>query len=106
MTVVPMSPPDAHDLAAYLGLAEPDQRCKDSIAAAVQWVQNRRFRTDWLTLWNQPDVNLGALQYGALLYQVKSTPVGLPEYDDLASTYGTSMAGIHRLVGGPDPAVC
>lgn len=100
-----MSPPTAQDLTDYLGLPAVDQRCEDAVAAAVQWVTNRRFRTDWLALWNSPDVNLGALQYAALLYQVKSAPAGLPEYDDLSSMYASSMAGIHRLVGGPDPAV-
>lgn len=99
-----MNPPDAQDLADYLGIGVADQRCQDSIGAAIQFAQDRRFRTDPVRLWERPDVNLGALQYGALLYQTKAAPTGLPEYDELQATYGASMAGIYRLIGGPDPA--
>lgn len=100
-----MNPPDADDLANYLGLPEADELCELSAEAAVQYAEDRRFRTDPVLLWVRADVNLGALQYAALLYQTKAAPTGLPEYDEIQSTYGASMTGINRLIGGPDPAI-
>ena len=100
-----MNPPDADALAARLGLGAADDECQLCIEAAVQYTENRRSLTDPVLLWRDPDVNLGTLQHGALLYQSKSAPVGLPEYDELATSYGVSMTGIHRLIGGPDLVV-
>ena len=99
-----MNPPDAQDLADYLGVTL-DPLCEQSAAAAVKYTENRRTATDPVLLWIDPDVNLGTLQHAALLYQTKAAPTGLPDYDDIQSTYGASMAGIHRLLGGPDPVV-
>ena len=100
-----MNPPDEEDLADFMGLPDPDLRCQLSIDAAIRYVEKRRHRADPAQLWLDADVNLGALQYGALLYLTKSAPGGLPEYDEFQPTYGAAMAGIHRLIGGPDPAV-
>ena len=95
-----MNPPDAQDLATYLGLPTADDLCEQSVEAAVLFVEKVRLKIDPVLLWVQPDVNLGALQYAALLYQTKAAPTGLPEYDEIQSTYGASMAGIYRLIGG------
>ena len=104
-----MNPPDADDLAAELQLAAADDQCELCIEAAVRFVEKVRFKIDPVLLWRDPDVNKGALLYGALLYQAQAAPSGFPEYDEVQATYGASMAGIYRLVGGapsnPSPAV-
>jgi hypothetical protein len=97
---------DPVKLAEYLGVTQ-DARVTDAAAAASSWVEARRSVTDPVALWAGEDVQYGALLFGALLYQARVTPSGLPGYSDDPALFAQTTDALFRareLVGN-DPVV-
>jgi hypothetical protein len=98
---------DPEQVAAYLGLPMPDERCREVTASAEAWAQKRRCLTDPAALWVEPDVILGTVMLAALWYAERAQPQGFPGVNDLGNysdDVGNAWANIYRLIG-QDPVI-
>lgn len=97
---------DPADLAEYLGVAQ-DARVDRAADAATAWVEGRRSNTDPVALWAAADVQLGGILYGALLYQARVTPAGLPGYSDDPGVFSQTTEALFRArdLVGSDPVI-
>lgn len=101
-----MTRPTVDDLADELGL-DPEPRMAGDLAAACEWVEQRRGRSAPDLLWRSERVRKGALLYAALLYQSRSAPSGFPGFEEFAGYQppaDNAMRRIYQLVG-KDPVV-
>jgi hypothetical protein len=101
-----MAAPTADDVAAHLGLVA-DTRMTQCVDAGNAWVERQRSLTPPGLLWSQPDVFLGAVLYGALLYLARVTPQGMAGYAELGTYNADTWEALQRVrdLVSEDPVV-
>lgn len=101
-----MAAPTADDVADHLGLVA-DARMTQCVAAGNAWVERQRSTTPTGLLWSLPDVFLGAVLYGALLYQARVTPQGMAGYAELGTYNADTWEALQRVkdLVGEDPVL-
>ena len=99
----------AQEVADRLNLSQPDQRCVESTAAAVAYVERRRsdLRLQDGTFNPDADVVEGTKQYAAHIYAQKGSPGGFSAYGDGMGDYTPSImpALVQRLIGVKRPVI-
>ena len=90
-------------VADQLGVPEEDDRLADVVAAADAYVKRQRPDLD-PDVMPDPGVYLAGLLYASFLFRLRTSPGGLPGYDD-AGQYdaGDLMANVYRLLGNRRP---
>lgn len=100
-------PITTEEVSAYIGpMADPD-RVADATAAAIAYVEDRRSDLDFTTGQVADDVGLGAIIYGSILYNQRSSPTGFAQFGDGAIdvTGEPAYPRAMRLIGWRRPVV-
>lgn len=103
-------PITSDDLQTYIGPVGDPVRLDEAALAAVAYAEDRRsdLTADWFSQGKAPDdVRLGAIRYGTILYNVRSSPTGYAAFGDGAIDISgePGYPAAMRLLGWKRPVV-